>query len=117
MGVAVFFVLALMAAAVMAYPLLPGRRPGQPAPAVTDGDIERAVRRLRRERSRSGPSCPSCGMSYQPGDRFCVRCGGELPAAPSAAAGALCPACGATVRQDDRFCAKCGQDLVAGEKI
>lgn len=117
MGVAIFFVLALIAAAVIVYPLLPGRRPEQPAPAVTDGDIDRAVRRLRRERGRSGLSCPSCGMSYQAGDRFCVRCGNGLPQAPSTDAGVLCPGCGATVRQDDRFCAKCGQDLVVGEKI
>ncbi len=113
MAIAIFFVLTLISAAVIAYPLMPGRAAAQPAPAVTDGDIEQAVRRLRRSQSQSGPACPSCGRAYQPGDRFCVGCGAALPAV--APAERLCPSCGASLREDDRFCPKCGHDTMGAE--
>lgn len=117
MGVAIFFLLALGAAAIIVYPLLPGRVVAQPAPAITDGDIERAVQDLRRARRASGSdrSCPACGQGYQVGDRFCVRCGGALPQAQTASSGLVCPACGAALGQGDSFCAKCGHRLSAKE--
>lgn len=113
MGVGFFFLLALAAAAIIAYPLLPGQRTVQPEPVVTDADIERAVRTLRQARSDGSQSCPSCGKPHQLGDRFCVRCGATLPQA--AAVGPACPSCGTTVHEEDQFCAKCGHRLVAGE--
>jgi uncharacterized OB-fold protein len=113
MAIAVFFLLALIAAVAIVYPLLPGRAGSRPAPVVTDGDIEQAVRALRRGRGKPGLSCPSCGRAYQPGDQFCVGCGSKLPAV--AVAAQLCPACGATLRAGDRFCSKCGHDT-AGEE-
>ncbi len=115
MSVAVFFLLALIAAGVIVYPLLPGRTPAQPVPAVSDRDIDRAVRRLRRTRSRDGLACPSCGQGYQAGDRFCVRCGSTLPQSGVGSGGPVCPSCGATQREGDLFCAKCGYGLDAGE--
>ena len=116
MGVAIFFLLALLAAAAIAYPLLPGRAPAPLAPVVTDGDIEAAVRKLRRARTAGGRACPACGKAYQPGDRFCVRCGGALPPGDQSKtalppAEPLCPSCGATLQKGDRFCAKCGHTL------
>jgi predicted amidophosphoribosyltransferase len=112
MAIFVFFLLALIAMAIVAYPLLPGRTLAAPVAAVTDGDIERAVRQLRTRRGREpGHSCPSCGQSYRPGDRFCVRCGGDLPQG-GPAAGPVCPSCGAGLQGDEQFCARCGQALV-----
>lgn len=116
MGVAIFFLLALLAAGAIVYPLLPGRTPAPPAPAVTDDEIERAVRKLRRARAGGGRACPACGEAYQPGDHFCVRCGGALPAgdpgkSPLPLAGPVCPSCGAALQEGDRFCAKCGYTL------
>jgi hypothetical protein len=112
-GVAIFFLLALIAAGIIAYPLLPGRLVAQPEPAVTDGDIERAVRDLRQAPSTGGPSCPTCARAYQAGDRFCVRCGSGLP--QPASAGPVCPSCGVVVHEGDLFCAKCGHRMASEE--
>ena len=119
MGIVVFFVLAAIAVGIIAYPLLPGRMPAQPAPALTDAEIEREVRNLRRTRSgrstRSpgGLSCPSCGKGYQKGDLFCVRCGRSLPevAAQPEPEDPACPSCGVALHEGDRFCAKCGHQV------
>jgi predicted amidophosphoribosyltransferase len=115
MGVVIFFVMAVIVAGVIAYPLLPRRTPAGPAPTMTDADIERAVQSLRRARSREGPICPACSTPYQPGDRFCVHCGATLSDASETAGELACPSCGAALRKDDRFCAKCGHDLVVEE--
>jgi predicted nucleic acid-binding Zn ribbon protein len=116
-SVAIFFLLATIAAAIIAYPLLPGRAVAWPAPPVTDGDIERAVRDLRRSRSVGGLSCPACGQGYQAGDRFCVRCGGALSQPQAASSGLVCPSCGAAIHEGDRFCARCGHRMTAGEAL
>ena len=121
MGVAIFFLLTLLAAGVIVYPLLPGHASAAPAPVVTDDEIETAVRRLLRTRAEGGRACPTCGAAYQPGDRFCVRCGGALPLGDQAKsalppAGPLCPSCGATLQKGDKFCAKCGYTL-QGEEV
>jgi predicted amidophosphoribosyltransferase len=115
MGLAIVFLLTVIVAGILIYPLLPGRTLVQSEPAVTDGEIERAVRSLRRARSRSGLFCPDCGQGYKAGDRFCVRCGGELPQAAGAATESVCPSCGAPVQESDRFCAKCGHSMVVEE--
>lgn len=115
MGLAIVFVLALLAAALIAYPLLPGRTPAPEAPAVTDADIEQAVRGLRQSRGRRGLFCPACGQGYQAGDGFCVRCGSALPDAEAVEQKLACPSCGAAIRKGDRFCAKCGHVLSAEE--
>ena len=130
MGIFIFFVLAAVAVGIIAYPLLPGRRiPAQPAPVLTDAEIEREVRNLRRTRSergtrsvrstrsRGGLSCPSCGKAYQQGDLFCVRCGGGLPEveAQSEPDGLVCPSCGISLHAGDQFCAKCGHRVATEE--
>lgn len=114
MSVAVFLVLALIAAGIIAYPMLPSRQSPQPAPVVSDREIERAVRDLRRSRSRGELACPACGQAYQAGDLFCVRCGGALSQVELAREGRACPSCGAQLREGDRFCARCGHDLNDG---
>lgn len=115
MGIVIFFLLALIVAGIIAYPLLPGRVTTQPEAVVTDGEIDRAVRHLRRARSRNGHFCPSCSTAYQVGDRFCVRCGSALPVPQAASAGLTCPSCGAAIRKGDKFCAKCGHRMIAEE--
>lgn len=113
MGVAIFFLLTLIVTGVIVYPLLPGRRAAEPAPAASDGEIEQAVRNIRRARSAGSQFCPTCGQTHQVGDRFCVRCGGALP--QPAAAGPACPSCNAAVHEGDQFCPKCGARITAGE--
>lgn len=122
MGIAIFFMLAVLVAAVIVYPLLPGRTTSLSAPRVTEEEIERVVRNLRRARSREGSFCPTCGQAFQPGDRFCVQCGGTLSQPKADPVGAehiqqslACPSCGATIREGDQFCAKCGHRIVAEE--
>jgi predicted amidophosphoribosyltransferase len=111
MGVAIFLVLALIVAVIVIYPLLPGRRTGESAPVVTDGEIEQAVREFRRTGGHVGPQCPACGLPYQAGDSFCVRCGGVLSQAQPASDELACSSCGATIREGDQFCAKCGHPV------
>jgi predicted amidophosphoribosyltransferase len=112
-SIVIFFLLALIAAGFIVYPLLPGRKTFQPAPVVTDGDIEQAVRDLRRAQPEGNERCPSCGRGYEPGDRFCVGCGQTLSQADSARP--ACPSCGAASHAEDRFCAKCGATLPTRE--
>ena len=115
MGIVIFFLLALMVAGIIVYPLLSGRVTTQPEAVVTDGEIDRAVRHLRRARSRNGHFCPTCSAAYQAGDRFCVRCGSALPVAQAASAGLACPSCGGAIQKGDKFCAKCGHRMIAEE--
>ena len=115
MGLAIVLLLAIACVGAVVYPLLPGRTPAYPEPAVTDGDIEKAVRDLRTARKSGGLLCPKCGTGYQAGDRFCVRCGQDLPQVQPAAVGPVCPSCGATVQASDQFCAKCGHSIAAEE--
>jgi uncharacterized OB-fold protein len=112
-GIAIFFLIAALAAVAIVYPLLPGRVASQPAPKVSNEEIEQAVRDLRRLRSQGALFCPACGQAYRTGDRFCVRCGSALPEA--GAVGRKCPSCGASLHENDRFCARCGRSVAAGE--
>jgi predicted nucleic acid-binding Zn ribbon protein len=114
-GILVFFLLALVAAAILAYPLLPGRATTQPETSVTDTDIDREVRHLLRVRAKGGHSCPACGRAHQPGDQFCAGCGAALPKPQTAPAGPVCPSCGAAIRHGDQFCAKCGHRMTTKE--
>lgn len=120
MGLVLFFVLSVAVAATLIYPLLPGKRPPAESPAAagrtwSDRQIEGAVRRIRQARQENELACPDCGHAYQPGDRFCVRCGAELPLPRAAADGPICPSCAAVVRPDELFCSRCGHRLAVEE--
>jgi predicted amidophosphoribosyltransferase len=115
MSIVLFFLLALIVAGLIVYPLLPGRTPKESAPKVADADIDWAVSALRRARSKGGLSCPTCGKGYQAGDRFCVRCGEDLPGPQETSSKAVCPSCGASIHKGDQFCAKCGHRLGSRE--
>jgi hypothetical protein len=67
---------------------------------VVDDAIEAAVASRRRA---AAVTCPQCGASAQPADRFCPQCG--------AAVGLVCPACQRPAQPGDRFCAGCGAAL------
>lgn len=115
MGIAIFFVMAVIVAAVIVYPLFTRRAYVETARAVTDGDIERALVKLRGARRQGDATCPSCGATYTAGDQFCVRCGGALMPARATADGPACPSCGATLRIGDRYCSACGHNMAAEE--
>jgi len=46
-----------------------------PAEEPVDDEIEKRVRQLRQAR---GGRCPECGTPFQPGDKFCSKCGADL---------------------------------------
>jgi RNA polymerase subunit RPABC4/transcription elongation factor Spt4 len=121
MSIIAFGLLALLAIAAIAYPLLPGQIAKASAAVITDHEIEMAVRKLRDSRSKANSSCPRCRAVYQPGDRFCIKCGEALSEASSVVQGRrqqsleACTACGALVRSDDSFCPKCGQPAAVQE--
>ncbi len=59
---------------------------GPTAEAGTDEELERELERRIAERKRllaalEAASCPSCGSSIEPEDRFCRRCGADLATA------------------------------------
>lgn len=81
------------------------------APAA-DEELERRIQAMRKARRRpakaaaaSAGNCPRCGTPYDPGDRFCVRCGASLSQAR------VCANCGTSYDPGDKFCAKCGKPL------
>ena len=55
---------------------------GRLAEEKVDEKIEQRDRATRRKRKRARPAkkaaCPRCGRPYEPGDRFCAKCGHEL---------------------------------------
>jgi len=58
-----------------------------------------------RPETGSAGQCAGCGLPFQPGDKFCARCGAALAH--------TCPACGTVIASDARFCAQCGEKLIA----
>ncbi|NJN66101.1 MAG: FHA domain-containing protein [Chloroflexaceae bacterium] len=66
-------------------------------------------------------TCPICGVTNDPSNRFCDQCGARLDAAragggpaagsPPAAITLPCPACGAPALPGQAFCDNCGHDL------
>ena len=105
----ILFFLILLTAIGIGYPLRPTRAMAQSTRTPTEGEITRAVRRLRQV-----SFCPSCGAAIRAGARFCVGCGRALSSPQPAGSGATCGACGAFVREEDRFCAHCGSPVVEG---
>jgi predicted amidophosphoribosyltransferase len=120
MGIVLFFLLFLVVVAIVVYPLLPGRVATAAPPAAshrtwTDRRIKAAVRRVHEARSRTGLICPACGRAYEAGDRFCVRCGTDLPQDKTAEDSKICPSCGGALRPGDIYCSRCGHHLSAEE--
>jgi len=53
---------------------------------------------------KSPYACPSCGTPFNPGDKFCSKCGANI--------GNRCPQCGLPNKPGDKFCYACGTQLV-----
>lgn len=102
MSIALFFVLAIVAAAAIVQPLLPGSRASYPLPSGRGQS--RAVRPPSRVTESQSPACTGCGAPVKPDDRFCVRCGATLIEAQKP----VCAVCGTLLSEDDQFCRKCG---------
>lgn len=51
------------------------------------------------------PDCPTCGLPYAEGDKFCPQCGGKLPAKAKTL---TCKMCGNTLNEHAQFCNICG---------
>lgn len=84
----------------------------QRAKAPADDELERRIQALRKARRQpakaatgAGGACPRCGARYDPGDRFCAKCGASLTEARA------CANCGTPYDPGDKFCVKCGKPL------
>jgi hypothetical protein len=57
---------------------------------------------------KKATACSSCGVSIEPGTKFCTSCGTKVidkPIMPS------CPGCGAQITSSNKFCIACGMKL------
>ncbi len=77
--------------------------------AECEDEVEQQVAAIREQRKPKRARakravCLQCGKPFQPGDRFCPRCGAPHPQ--------LCPRCGERHSAGDRYCARCGAALV-----
>ena len=60
----------------------------------------------------AGGSCSYCGEEYQPGQRFCGRCGRSISEKnEKPVTNAYCVSCGALLEPGMRFCIKCGSRI------
>ena len=66
-------------------------------------ELETEVEALVQTRRKSFLTCPNCGGSLEPDDKFCYHCG--------AAAQRRCPTCNVRADADDQFCRACGTAL------
>jgi len=80
--------------------------------SAADDELERRIQAMRKTRKQPAKAtvaaagkCPRCGAPYDPGDRFCAKCGASLAQAPA------CANCGAPYDPGDKFCVKCGKPL------
>ncbi|HUH11954.1 MAG TPA: hypothetical protein VMK65_02545 [Longimicrobiales bacterium] len=79
----VIVVLALVAVAVVAWPVLrpPARDAGAEDPAAAEAALDAEVARYR-EAVRGGTVCPRCLAANPAGSQFCAECG--TPVGPDA---------------------------------
>jgi hypothetical protein len=112
-SVILLFLLALIAAGAIVYPLLPGRRAAQAVPAIADKDIEQAVRRLRSTLSLHTGQAASAVVQSRgtPGQAKGGQAQGPAPTVGVQAGAPRCPACGRAYRPGDQFCVGCGAAL------
>ena len=53
--------------------------------------------------SQNGQTCPNCGVTYNPGAKFCSNCGNKLGGKK------FCTNCGNEITPNAKFCEHCGQ--------
>lgn len=73
MEIVVILLLGLIAATVVAYPLISDRAVSGPPDAVLDAQVARY-----REALRAGTVCERCEQANPPGSRYCSECGRAL---------------------------------------
>lgn len=59
------------------------------------------------------PDCPTCGLPYQEGAKFCPACGGKLPVIIQQH---ICKICGNTLSGNAKFCNICGSPTGLAEE-
>lgn len=59
------------------------------------------------------PDCPTCGLPYQEGAKFCPACGGKLPVIIQQH---ICKICGNTLSENAKFCNICGSPTGLAEE-
>ena len=72
------------------------------AGTTAEKESERAAAKVR--------TCPKCGTTLQPTDKFCAGCGSKV-ADLFASAAPHCPNCGKEVDESMNFCIYCGTSL------
>jgi hypothetical protein len=82
----------------------PGARQASPPPPW-----ERWTRWARPGTPFNQVVCPNCQALNEAGNRYCMRCGHELPS--QGPQQALCPTCGAVTKLGAAFCTNCGTPL------
>jgi Double zinc ribbon len=98
-------------------PVTTTRRPG-PAVGPSPGNEDAKKRPSRfMQFLQSGWTCPECGEGALPGDKFCPRCGADIPSPTVAELGSgtarslSCRNCGTPATTGSRFCTGCGASL------
>jgi len=83
--------------------LVPGVNLVIPAILAFTGGSPKVSKISKKTVSKGGMTCPKCGASISPTDKFCPDCGAKK------ANGKFCPKCGARVA--GTFCSKCGTKI------
>ena len=63
------------------------------------------------ETAVSANVCEQCGTEYEPGMKFCMKCGAKLPEANKEKMTNVCEQCGTEYEPGMKFCMKCGAEL------
>jgi pSer/pThr/pTyr-binding forkhead associated (FHA) protein/uncharacterized RDD family membrane protein YckC len=86
--------------------------PGLAATAATPiPEVPKPVSAPAEGGTDEASKCPSCGLEVSTDDKFCRRCGKDLPARSERQV--VCGNCGAAVEMPAEFCRSCGKPMLA----
>ncbi len=74
-------------------------------------DVPKPVSLPTESETGETSKCPSCGLDAGPDDKFCRRCGKDLPARSERQV--VCGNCNTSVQMPAEFCGTCGKPLLA----
>ncbi len=86
----------------------PGASGSAPTPIP---DVTNPVSLPVESQTDEASKCPSCGLDGGPDDKFCRRCGKDLPVRSERQV--VCGNCNASVQMPAEFCGSCGKPLLA----